>query len=55
MVFGNSEVKAYFDSQPWYHPNPSYSETVLTVDEKHNAEDILKIEKSKGAYEFTSS
>lgn len=44
-VFKNKELKAFYDMQPWYMPDPEYKETALTKEESEWLEKVraLKI------------
>jgi hypothetical protein len=45
-VFQSAEVRAYFNQQSWYRPNPGYHEGLLSQAEKQSAARILAAEKS---------
>lgn len=46
FVFGNNKYKTYFESKPWYTPNPNFKGDYeeLNKYEEHNVELILRLE-----------
>lgn len=43
--FTNPRLRAYFESWPWYHVDPNYSDATLTPIDKANVELILRAER----------
>lgn len=46
-VFKNKELKAYFEGQPWYIPDPEYKEATLTEDEKAWLKEVRELKISE--------
>lgn len=46
--FNDAELRRYFLAQPWYRPDPSYQDLVLSPLEKENARFILRYQESSG-------
>lgn len=42
-VFKNKELKAFYDKQPWYMPDPDYKEGALTEEEKAWLKEVRKL------------
>ena len=43
-TFQDSELQAYFDSQPWYQPNPDFDDSQLSDCERENVNFIKEHE-----------
>lgn len=46
-IFASQDLKDYFSKQGWYHPDPNFTEKMLTPEEHEYIEKILKIENKK--------
>ena len=49
-IFERPSMKSYFEAQPWYHPDASFSMTDLSVTERQNAQTIRAAERSQYGY-----
>jgi len=43
--FKNKPLQEIFNQQPWYKPNPDYSDTILTEDDKKELNRLIELEK----------
>ncbi|MFN9663732.1 MAG: YARHG domain-containing protein, partial [Akkermansiaceae bacterium] len=46
-VFKNKDLKAYFEAQPWYMPDPEYKEAAFTEEEKAWLKEVRALEVAK--------
>ncbi len=46
-VFKNAELKAFFEGQPWYMPDPDYKEVALTEEEKTWLKEVRELKIGK--------
>ncbi len=42
-LFQNKELKAFYESQPWYMPDPNYKNPILTDEEKEWLQELKKL------------
>lgn len=47
-IFKTEPYKSYFESQSWYHPNPNFSENLLSAEEKEKVNALINYEKQMG-------
>lgn len=47
-IFKTEPYKSYFESQSWYHPNPNFSESSFSAEEKAMVDALIKYEKQMG-------
>src|SRR5205814_10328827 len=53
-TFDSPDLQSYFQSRPWYHPRPDYSDRLLTANDRANV-DLIKTFEEGGAPAATTS